>query len=85
MQLKEVRATFGLTVNLGNYQSARLESEVTYLASEGESYEQVFAHALADVYVHVRAQAVALYAKRNQEVLEILNALPAEVQAQIKE
>jgi hypothetical protein len=83
-KLEKVAVTFGLTVNLGAYNSARLESSVQYIASEGETYDQVFQQGLRDCYTHVREQAVALYARRNEDVFKILEALPAEVKHEIE-
>jgi len=81
--LKEVTITYGGKLNLGDFNSAHIETTLTALPEEGETAEQVAAALMNTARDLVRAEARQLYAKRNARVDEIFAGLPVEVRQQL--
>ncbi|MAF59644.1 hypothetical protein CL631_02225 [bacterium] len=60
---KEVWVSVGLTLNLGNYESARLDAGMTVPIEEGEEYEDGFKKAWDATLAEIETQAKDLKAK----------------------
>lgn len=82
--MKEVTVTYGGKLNLGDFNSAHIETTLTALPEEGETAEQVATTLLAAAKQLVQAEARRMYAKRNARVDEIFAGLPVEVRNQIQ-
>lgn len=82
--MKEVTVTYGGKLNLGDFNSAHIETTLTALPEEGETAEQVATTLLAAAKQLVQTEARRMYAKRNARVDEIFAGLPVEVRNQIQ-
>lgn len=85
MQVKEITVIFGAKLNLGDYNSAHIETSVTAVLADGDDPEICRAQLLASAKDAVRAEARELMQKPKARVAEVLAGLPVEVAAQMKE
>ena len=60
---KEVWVSVGLTLNLGNYESARLDAGMSVPLEEGEDYDNAFKKAWGKTLEEISAQAKDLKKK----------------------
>ena len=79
MQVKEVSITYGGKLNLGDYNSAHVETTLSAIAEPGESAEGVASQLMATAQTLVREQVRSLMARRTARVDEIFAGLPVEV------
>lgn len=56
-QVKEIRVNVGLTLNLGNYESARLDAGVTMDIKEGDDPKKVYEEAWKICEEEIQPQA----------------------------
>jgi len=65
--VKEVFVSVGLTINMGNYNSAKVDAGITLTAKEGSSYEELYDAAWGIVQSEVREKALDIKSKSKAE------------------
>lgn len=92
MRITTINVTYARTFNLGDYNSARFECalsaelELAENAEEGDEDERAALEQLWQLAKDsVKAQALPVLRKREDEVAAIRSSLPAEVRSAIKE
>jgi hypothetical protein len=83
MRIKEITATWGGKINLGNYNSAHVEMTASAILDEGEDQKEAMAQLWEIVQESVRTEARKLVAVRKAQVDEIFAGLPVEAKQQI--
>lgn len=84
-RITKVKAGFGSTVNLGNYNSARFDVELEAELEAGDDPQEVMAALHEEAREEVKRQAVPIVRKNSQKLDDIFRHLPEDVQAAIKE
>ncbi len=84
MQVREITATYGGKLNLGDYNSAHIELTATALLDTDEDAATASAALFAIVKTQVRAQARELMQKRGARVDEIFAGLPTDVRSTLE-
>lgn len=56
MNITEIKVSYGKTKNLGNYESARADAEITIVVQEGESVNELIEKAQLEVKRHVHKE-----------------------------
>ena len=64
-KIEKVGVNLGLTMNLGNYESARLDAHVELSPEDGDTAESLFKESWRIVREELRAQAKAVRSKNN--------------------
>lgn len=85
MQIKEITATYGGKLNLGDFNSAHIELTASALIEDGEDPFEATAALFAQLKTQVRVQAAELARKKGARVDEIFAGLPVEARSQIRE
>jgi hypothetical protein len=83
MRVKTITVGFGSTINLGNYNSARLDVQYEVELDEGEDAESVTRQIHEQAREEVRRQALPIVRRNNLKLDEIVRHLPEDVQQQI--
>lgn len=65
-KVKSITASYGKTINLGNYNNMRLEAEIEVELEEGDNAEEVFKGAFGRVYKEVELRAKALGGNKDE-------------------
>ena len=65
MTIKEIDTTVCLTINLGNYESAKIQSGMKVSICEDENYKEVFKSMWIKCKEEVKEQAKIIKEKRN--------------------
>ncbi len=84
MQLREITATYGGKLNLGDYNSAHIELTATALLDADEDAEAASAALFALVKTQVRTQVRELLQKRGARVDEVFAGLPTDVRSTLE-
>lgn len=83
MQIREITATWGGKINMGDYNSAHLELTAAALLDPGEDEAEAIAELWQTVQESVRVEARKLASRRGARVDEIFAGLPVEAQQQV--
>jgi len=78
MLIREITATWGGKINMGDYNSAHLELTATALLDPGEDEAEAISQLWQTVQESVRVEARKLAARRGARVDEIFAGLPVE-------
>lgn len=84
MQIREITATYGGKLNLGDYNSAHVELTASALLDAGEDAEAATAALFALVKTQVRAQVRELMQKRGARIDEVFAGLPVDVRTTLE-
>lgn len=80
MNVTTISVTYARTFNLGDYNSMRLEAAVSAELEVGDDPEQAQAALWAIAKDSVKAQAMPVLKKRDDEIAAIRSSLPPEAQ-----
>jgi hypothetical protein len=83
MQIREITATWGGKLNLGDYNSAHIELTASAILDPSEDEKEALASLWQMVQESVRAEARKLVAQRKARVDEIFAGLPVEAREQM--
>lgn len=83
MQIQMVKAHYERTLNLGDYNSAKISAEVWATLDEGEDAAAVFDTLWACAKDEVKEQVVPLVAKQTAKAAQLFAGLPVELQAEV--
>lgn len=83
MQIREITATWGGKINLGDYNSAHMEMTASAILDPGEDEKEAMSQLWQTVQESVRTEARKLAALRKARVDEIFAGLPVEAQQQV--
>ena len=62
---KEIWVSCGITINIGNYESARIDAGISLPIAEGEDTNEVYQAGWAQVRQELKAQKEAIKTKEN--------------------
>lgn len=82
MQIKSINVTYARTFNLGDYNSMRLECAMAAELAEGDDPAQAEQRLWEMVKESVKAQAMPVLKRREDEIAAIRNSLPPEALGQ---
>lgn len=83
MRLKEVNVSYARTINLGDFNSAKIECSMSAEIDEGDDLDACMKACWEMAKSNVKAQALPLKGKQQLAVKEIFLGLPMEVQSQL--
>lgn len=84
MQVREITATYGGKLNLGDYNSAHVEISLTALLDEGEDASAAAAALFEQAKAAVRAQSAEILKKTRTAATLAFAGLPVDVQQSLE-
>lgn len=81
---EKINVTYGGKVDLGNYNSVRIEMNVTFLNDEGLTLEDLAAQAMDQVKAAVRPHVAEALKKNRVSIEEVFAGLPKDVRSNLK-
>mgnify|MGYP003402662717 CR=1 FL=1 len=83
MKVTEIYVSYGATLNVGNYNSARMDLGLRVSLEEGDDADAVREQLIEKTRAAVRKEAQRLIDAGRKEVAAVLAGLPVEAQLQI--
>ena len=83
MNITTISVTYGRKFNLGDYNSANVETQVWATLDEGEDAAAAYDVLWAQAKGEVKEQAEPLFAKQSAKAAQLFAGLPVELQAEI--
>jgi len=84
VRVTKISLRYGRTVNLGNFESVKVECEIEAEIEEGDDPASARKVLHEQVKADVREQLLPLAKLRMEQVNEIISSLPADLQAAVK-
>ena len=83
MQIRKVTASYGRTINLGDFNSLRLDATFEADVEPGEDPLDAINHLFAEARAEVKRQALSIVQQNRLRLEEVIRHLPDDVQQQI--
>jgi hypothetical protein len=83
VNITTISVKYERTLNLGDYNSAKIGAEMWASLDEGEDAAAAFAALWAQAKGEVKAQAEPLFAKQSAKAQQLFAGLPVELQAEV--
>lgn len=83
MQITMVKAHYERTLNLGDYNSAKVSAELWAALDEGDDAAAAFNMLWTQAKAEVKEQVAPLVAKQSAKAAQLFAGLPVELQAEI--
>lgn len=83
MQITTISVTYGRKFNLGDYNSANVETQIWATLDESDDTAAAFDVLWAQAKGEVREQAEPLFAKQSARAAQLFAGLPVELQAEV--
>jgi hypothetical protein len=84
VRVTKISLRYGRTCNLGNFESVKVECEIEAELEEGDDQVAIRKTLHEQVKADVREQLLPLARVRMEQVAEIIQGLPADLQAAVK-
>lgn len=83
MKRTTISVTYGRRINLGDYSGAHFETTLGAELEDGDDPEACTAQLWEEAVATVKVRAIALYKQRHDQLREIFDGLPVDMQKEI--